>query len=40
MKHTAHNRHGFASGALIAAEWLVGKTGFYSMEDVLGFNKD
>ncbi len=40
IKHTAHNRHGFAAGALIAAEWLIGKTGFYSMEDVLGFNKD
>lgn len=40
IKHTAHNRTGFASGALLAAEWLVGKTGYYSMEDVLGFNKD
>lgn len=39
LKHTAHNRTGFASGALLAAEWLVGKTGYYSMEDVLGFNK-
>jgi 4-hydroxy-tetrahydrodipicolinate reductase len=38
LKHTAHNRTGFASGALLAAEWLVGKKGFYSMEDVLGFN--
>lgn len=40
IKHTAHNRTGFASGALLAAEWLVGKKGYYSMEDVLGFNKD
>jgi 4-hydroxy-tetrahydrodipicolinate reductase len=39
LKHTAHNRTGFASGALMAAEWLVGKTGYYSMEDVLGFNQ-
>jgi 4-hydroxy-tetrahydrodipicolinate reductase len=38
IKHTAHNRTGFASGALLAAEWLVGKKGYYSMEDVLGFN--
>lgn len=38
LKHTAHNRTGFASGALLAAEWLVGKKGYYSMEDVLGFN--
>jgi 4-hydroxy-tetrahydrodipicolinate reductase len=36
--HTAHNRKGFASGALLAAEWLIGKKGAYSMEDVLGFN--
>lgn len=40
LKHTAHNRTGFASGALLAAEWLVGKKGYYSMEDVLGFNQD
>jgi len=38
LKHTAHSRKGFASGALLAAEWLVGKVGAYSMEDVLGFN--
>lgn len=38
LVHTAHNRKGFASGALLAAEWLVGKKGAYSMEDVLGFN--
>ncbi len=37
--HTAHNRKGFAGGALLAAEWLIGKAGAYSMEDVLGFNK-
>ena len=36
--HTAHNRKGFASGALLAAEWLISKKGAYSMEDVLGFN--
>ena len=36
--HTAHNRKGFAGGALLAAEWLVGKKGAYTMEDVLGFN--
>ncbi|MFN8284285.1 MAG: 4-hydroxy-tetrahydrodipicolinate reductase [Chitinophagales bacterium] len=37
--HTAHNRKGFASGALLAADFLVDKKGAYSMEDVLGFNK-
>ena len=36
IKHTAHNRDGFALGAVIAAEWLVGKTGVYTMKDVLG----
>lgn len=35
IKHTAHNRHGFALGAVVAAEWLVGKTGIYTMKDVL-----
>jgi 4-hydroxy-tetrahydrodipicolinate reductase len=36
IKHTAHNREGFALGAVIAAEWLAGKQGVYSMKDVLG----
>lgn len=36
IKHTAHNRHGFALGAIIAAEWLVDKKGVYTMKDVLG----
>ena len=35
IKHTAHNREGFAIGAVLAAEWLVGKTGIYTMKDVL-----
>jgi len=35
IKHTAHNRKGFALGAVIAAEWIVGKTGVYTMKDVL-----
>ncbi|KAF2510907.1 4-hydroxy-tetrahydrodipicolinate reductase [Flavobacterium zhairuonense] len=35
IKHTAHNREGFALGAVIAAEWLAGKTGIYTMKDVL-----
>nr|WP_315164789.1 4-hydroxy-tetrahydrodipicolinate reductase [uncultured Flavobacterium sp.] len=35
IKHTAHNREGFALGAVIAAEWLAGKHGIYSMKDVL-----
>lgn len=36
IKHTAHNREGFALGAVIAAEWLVEKTGVFTMKDVLG----
>jgi len=36
IKHEAHTRDGFAMGAIIAAEWLQGKTGVYSMSDVLG----
>jgi len=36
IKHEAHTRDGFAIGAIIAAEWLQGKTGVYSMDDVLG----
>lgn len=35
IKHTAHNREGFALGAIIAAEWLLGKTGVFTMKDVL-----
>ena len=35
IKHTAHNREGFALGAVIAAEWLAGKQGIFTMRDVL-----
>lgn len=38
IKHTAHTRKGFALGAVIAAEWIHGKKGFFSMKDVLGLN--
>lgn len=34
--HTAHNRTGFASGALAAAAFIVNKKGIYTMKDVLG----
>lgn len=37
ISHTAHNREGFALGAVLAAEWLIGKTGNYGMEDLLKF---
>ncbi len=35
ITHTAHNREGFALGAVVAAEWLIGKTGVFTMKDVL-----
>ncbi|HWB25530.1 MAG TPA: 4-hydroxy-tetrahydrodipicolinate reductase [Chitinophagaceae bacterium] len=35
--HTAHNRKGFAGGAVLAAEFLYTKEGIFSMKDVLGF---
>jgi 4-hydroxy-tetrahydrodipicolinate reductase len=35
LVHTAKNRSGFAVGALIAAEWLKGKKGVFTMKDVL-----
>ena len=34
--HTAHNRKGFASGAVLAAEFIKDKKGIFSMKDVLG----
>ncbi len=38
IKHTAHNRQGFALGAVIAAEWIQGKTGVFTMKDVLNLS--
>jgi 4-hydroxy-tetrahydrodipicolinate reductase len=35
IKHTAHNRKGFAAGAVLAAEYLHNKKGLYTMKDVL-----
>jgi 4-hydroxy-tetrahydrodipicolinate reductase len=35
LVHTAKNRSGFAVGAVVAAEWLKGKKGFYTMRDVI-----
>jgi len=35
IKHVAHNREGFAIGSVIAAEWIIGKKGIFSMKDVL-----
>jgi len=38
IKHTAHNRKGFALGAVIAAEWIADKKGIFSMKDVLNIS--
>ena len=38
LKHTAHSRAGFALGAVVAAEWLKDKKGFYSIEDMFDFS--
>jgi 4-hydroxy-tetrahydrodipicolinate reductase len=35
--HNAHNRNGFALGAVLAAEYIFGKQGMFTMKDVLGF---
>lgn len=35
LEHTATSREGFATGAVLAAEFLIGKKGVYSMKDVL-----
>ncbi|MAZ54670.1 MAG: 4-hydroxy-tetrahydrodipicolinate reductase [Flavobacteriales bacterium] len=38
ITHRAHNRMGFVSGALIAAEWIIDKKGSFSMSDILKTN--
>jgi 4-hydroxy-tetrahydrodipicolinate reductase len=38
FKHTAHNRNGFALGAVLAAEWLKDKKGFFQVTDMFTFN--
>ena len=35
IKHEAFSREGFSLGAVLAAEWIVGKKGIFKMEDVL-----
>lgn len=35
LTHTARNREGFAEGAIIAAEWLQGKRGMFTLDNVL-----
>jgi 4-hydroxy-tetrahydrodipicolinate reductase len=35
ITHKAKSRYGFAKGAVLAAEWIQGKKGIYTMEDIL-----
>ena len=39
ISHSAKSRKGFALGAVLAAEWIIGKRGFHTMEEVL-FNEE
>lgn len=36
IRHIAKSRRGFALGAVMAAEWIIGKKGFFEMSDLLG----
>jgi 4-hydroxy-tetrahydrodipicolinate reductase len=36
IEHVARDRRVFADGALLAAKWLIGKHGVFSMKDVIG----
>ncbi len=38
LKHTALSRQAFAKGAVMAANWLIDKKGFYTMKDVLNLH--
>ena len=35
IKHVSHNRDGFALGAIVASEWVIDKSGIFTMKDVL-----
>jgi 4-hydroxy-tetrahydrodipicolinate reductase len=39
LTHQARDRAAFARGALLAARWLIGKKGWFSMTDVLGLEE-
>lgn len=36
ITHDAHSREGFAMGAVLASEWIIGKKGIFNMRDMLG----
>ncbi len=35
LEHTARNRSGFAQGAVLAAEWIIGRQGLYTIDDMM-----
>lgn len=37
LKHIAHNRKGFALGAVLASEWIIGKKGFFEVKQMFNF---
>jgi 4-hydroxy-tetrahydrodipicolinate reductase len=39
ITHDAKSRYGFAKGALLAAEWIIGKKGIYTMDDILNLDQ-
>lgn len=39
LRHEAFSRDGFALGAVMAAEWLRGRSGFFTIDDMLGFQR-
>lgn len=39
IRHEAHNRNGFAQGAILAAEWICNKKGIFKMEDILNIKQ-
>jgi len=40
LTHQARDRAAFARGSLLAARWIGGRTGWFSMADVLGLEKE
>lgn len=38
IRHEAHSREGFALGAILAAQWIIGRQGVFSMQDVLNIS--
>jgi 4-hydroxy-tetrahydrodipicolinate reductase len=39
LSHTARDRSAFARGALVAAQWVKGRQGWFTLEDVLGIGR-